>query len=92
MKDENKDARFDLTTDRLARLEQQVAELRKDIRRTRRTVWRTWFYTEVISPLIALGLIVGAIYYGITYIEENFLGGASILDEAQQVIKRLEQG
>lgn len=73
-------------SDRLSKIESQMDGLRREMVRTRRTVRRTWFYTEFISPLIALAILVGGIYFGVSYVEEHFLGGVSIVDEVQGLL------
>ena len=71
---------------RLSEVEAQLNSLQREVRHTRKTVWRTWFFSEIISPLIALVVLLGAIYFGVTYVEDRFLGGASIFEEVQKVL------
>ena len=73
-------------SNRLSTIESQIDDLRREVIRTRHTVRRTWFFSEFVSPLIALAVFVGAVYLGIRYVEDRFLGGASIVSEIQKVL------
>ena len=84
--DEKENPQSREVADRLAEIEKQLAALHKAVQGTRRTIWRTWFFSEVVSPLIAILVLVGAIYFGVTYIEDRFLGGASIFAEVQRIL------
>lgn len=84
--DEKENPQSREVADRLTEIEKQLAALHKAVQGTRRTIWRTWFYSEVVSPLIAILVLVGAIYFGVTYIEDRFLGGASIFSEVQRIL------
>ena len=85
--DESQIGQADDIAGRLSKIEAQLSDLQREVVKSRRTVWRTWFYSEIISPLIAVGVLLGAIYFGVTYIEDRFLGGASIFEEVQKVLK-----
>ncbi len=74
---------------RMERIEVELAALQETSRGTKKAVWGTWFYSEIISPILAVGVIIFVVYMGMQYIETNYLGGISIVDKVGAFLETL---
>ena len=60
--------------------EQQLLELAKELKKTRRSLRILWT-AELLGPLLAIGLILGGAWFALKYVEQHYLGGESLIDK-----------
>ncbi len=58
----------------------RLLELQKELKKTRRSLRILWT-AELLGPLLAIALILGGAWFALKYVEQHYLGGASLIDK-----------
>ncbi len=58
----------------------RLLELQKELKKTRRSI-RIFWLAELLGPVLAIALILGGAWYALSYAEDHYLGGESIIDK-----------